>query len=792
VSKLYRVIVSSLLLTALLILGSCGNDDERVYEEDTCDCIPPGGSALQHLEAGIAVVDFNVPIGLSLAGLANRKTPSHPLSYLMGASMGSYDRLQVKAVTLDNGQDRLVIVRVPLCVVNDVLYARVIEEVCCRAGVDLAEKLWIGANHTHSGPARYFPVPSFLAELGGDSWFQPAVDAMVDSIASAVIDSMTNLQPAAIAIGLDEAFDTADEITKDRRCQDDPPMYKENRLFVARIDTAEGQPLAVLMGFATHGTMLNGWHYASDVMGWVEYMLQERYESPVEVLAFVTSGGDQSPQYTTGSGHHTLAKMEILGNLVADKAQVILEQLDPTRDFTFEMVAKRIPINREAIGYKPGEFGYYDPSTGEWRDFEMGAVGCGEHGMPEYGSIVDCNNPETSLIDGYLGHEVDLSIARLWMQPWLYTNIATIRLGTDMVLLFPGELTSHLATYAIQQAMQLYSLSHDRIHCFGYANDHQWYLLTEESWMQGGYETAVTMWGPKFGPWLADRVVELAEQLFTADKEDNVTGAPEPFTYEKTNAQSIQPEASDRTPRFLQQPAPSYERFETVDVQWSGGFSGIDYPRVTLQIFHQGVFEDVLLTTGRIFTDQDFRTILEYHPEPDFDTLEYPALRLHRWKFIWETTPEVQIGTYRIQITGVWWDGQSENTYALTSEPFMLSECRRLEGTDLAVEPVNETTYQITCRGWYPPIPGSYRLLHPEYAPDEWSPMESGSATVSIEVAGGIDEICVLTCSPQDEIFTGTFSKTQNSLEHEAYLGIGSLQDEWLNSNNNELGPIVF
>jgi hypothetical protein len=70
--------------------------------------------------------------------------------------------------------------------------------------------------------------------------------------------------------------------------------------------------------------------------------------------------------------------------------------------------------------------------------------------------------------------------------------------------------------------------------------------------------------------------------------------------------------------------------------------------------------------------------------------------------------------------------------------------------------------------------------------------VESGSATVSIEVAGGIDENCVLTWSPQEEIFTGTFSKTQNGLEHEAYLGIGSLQDEWLNSNNNDLCPIVF
>jgi hypothetical protein len=33
----------------------------------------------------------------------------------------------------------------------------------------------------------------------------------------------------------------------------------------------------------------------------------------------------------------------------------------------------------------------------------------------------------------------------------------------------------------------------------------------------------------------------------------------------------------------------------------------------------------------------------------------------------------------------VWWDGQSENIYALSSEPFVLSKCRRLDGTDLTV-----------------------------------------------------------------------------------------------------------
>jgi hypothetical protein len=145
-----------------------------------------------------------------------------------------------------------------------------------------------------------------------------------------------------------------------------------------------------------------------------------------------------------------------------------------------------------------------------------------------------------------------------------------------------------------------------------------------------------------------------------------------------------------------------------------------------------------------------------------------------------------------MQITGVWWYGLINIPYTLTSEPFVLSECQRLEATDLAVEAINETTYQITCRCWYPPIPGSYRLLHPDYAPEEWSPVESGSATIGIEVAGGIDETCVLAWNPQDGTFTGTFVKTQNGLGHEAFLRIGSLQDEWLNSNYNELGPVTF
>jgi hypothetical protein len=788
----YRYIFLLPLLIAAFVLDSCGNNGEKVDDEEECDCISPGGGPLSPLEAGVGITDLEVPVGISLAGFAKRKSPSHPLSDQLGASMGRYDRLQVKAVTLDNGQDRLVIVRAPLCAVNDVLYARVVDVVCERAGIDLTEKLWIGANHTHSGPARYFPVPFFLAEVGGDSWYQPAADAIVGSIADAIISSMNALKPAAIAIGVDEDFDPDDKVAQDRRCEDDPPPYKENRLFVARIDTAGGEPIAVILGYGTHGTVLGGRHYASDVLGWAEYMLQERYDSPVEVLAFSTSGGDQEPWDDQDKGHHKLARMEIIGNLVADKASTLLDTLVPAREFTFEMVSKRIPISRDEIGYKPGEFGSYNTSSGQWRDYQMGAIGCGEKDMSAHGSIVDCDNPSTSLLDGYLGPELELSLLSAWMQPWLYTHIAAVRLGADILLLFPGELTSSLATEAVKQAALTYNLPVDNVHCFGYANDHQWYLLTQESWMQGGYETAVTMWGPRFGPWIIDRTLKLAGQLFTAVDEDNVAGSPRPYYFEDHLFPPVEPEPSDREPQLIEQPDFSYQRLGTVEVRWSGGFSGTDDPRVTVQISQSGTFQEAVLPTGRVFTDQDFRTILEYEPVPDYDSLPYPDTRLQGWRFIWETTPEVPAGIYRLSLAGSWWDGGSAVPYELASASFTVSVCDRLRASDLAVVAVDENSYRITCRGWYPPNPEGYRLRHPEFAPDEWSPVEGGSAFISIEVEGGVDEGCEIFWSDKDGVFTGIFLKTQNGLLHRAILKPGSLTDEWKNRNDNETGPVVF
>jgi hypothetical protein len=756
-------------------------------------CANPGNNPLKPLEAGVAVGDLYAPVGLSLAGYGGRDQPSHPLSFYLGASTGRIDRLQVKAVTLDNGQDRLVIVRLPLVLIVDTVYQMVIEKVCELAQVDLTEKLWINVNHTHFGPGRFFPVPFFVAPAGGDAWYGPAVEGMVESIAETVIVSMESLEPAAIAIGLDENFDPNDRITFDRRCEDGPPSYKENRLLVARIDREDGSPLAVLLALAAHGTFTGGSRYSSDALGWMEYMLQERYDEPVEVMALNTSAGDQTPNYGVGNGQGSLAKMEILGNLVADKAQTLMSTMSPSRNFTFETAHRRFEISRSIIGYTRDEFGAYNPWNGDWYTFRMGALACGEIEMTDHGSISDCNNPSTQLIDGYLGCAVPLYALRIWMDPWLQVSLSSIRLGEHYLMLFPGELAANLAHDAIVAAAQAHGLDESNVHAFGYSNDAHFYLLTEASWYQGGYETSMSMWGPKFGPWVGDRLSDLTGQLLTPQDEDNISGAAPAYLHENHLFKPVEPELSDRIPQVLAQPSAEVDRFEIVTFEWSGGFTGVDNPSIVVEFEGAKGFEPAVLPTGRIFTDQDFRTILDYIPSPNYDALLHPAARLHKWRFTWETTPEVPAGIYRLRATGSWWKGAKAVDYELYSEPFEIIPNANLTASDLTVNPVGGDEYELSLKGWYPPLtPGSYRLRHPDYRPSDASPVESGTANVTIEVDGGTEESCLLTFDTATGLFTGSFSKTQTGLTHQAVLETGALSDAWGNLNGDSLAPIVF
>ncbi|MCC6158493.1 MAG: hypothetical protein IT350_10605 [Deltaproteobacteria bacterium] len=769
-------------------------EDDDTGDDDTAPPVcdeAPGGETLASLHAGVAVGELYAPVGISMGGYGARSGPRHPFAIMMGASTGYHDRPDVKAVTIDNGADRLVIARIPVALISATLYTRVLDEVCRLTGLNLSEKLWLSSTHSHSGPDHFYGLPVVLGISGMDTYDQRIEDRMAVSIARVIADSMANLVPAKMAVTLQAPFDPTNRLFRDRRCQNNPPEYKEDRMFLARIDREDGSPLAVLVGWGMHGTMAHSTLMTSDAPGAVEHGMESTFDTPVPVLFIQAAGGDSTP---VGSGYDLpeWQNLEHLGQRAADMIRDTYDDLTPTDDWTFEMVSKRVTITRDAIGYEDGEFGYHGLITGRFYEYKHGAWGCGERSFFEAeGSIVDCNDQETKMLDGYYGCYVPIH----WVEPWSWVldtaEIGVVRLGDYIMPLMPGELTSWLAKHLRESVETELVWPADKIAAFGYANDTQMYLLMDWDWMQGGYETSMNFWGPKFGEWLAGQNVDLATQLLTPEKENNEIGAParqrHPWPYSYVPAE-IEPGVL--AGEIITQAHATYERFDTVTFEWSGGYTALGSPRVTVERDDGAGFAPLLRPDGRTVTDATIDTLMQYAPEPDYETRGFPYQRRHRWRIDWELTAGTPSGMYRLKALGDGSDGDRTAPYTIYSRTFTVDVSTGLAVTDLAVTAMGGDEFRVSCRALMPPNPGGFRLRSMTASAGAWSSAEGGSIAATIHVSGFGDEPVMLEPVGGGN-YEGVFTRA-HAVAHAVSIAPGGVSDEYGNTNAQGLGPVAF
>ncbi|MCB1152543.1 hypothetical protein KDL45_02750 [bacterium] len=699
--------------------------------EASAQCVAPGGGPTTRLYANAAEGDLYSPVGISMAGYGGRDGVTHPFAKSIGGSSGWMDRPNVKAVTLDNGADRLVIARGTLVFVSDILYAKVIDKVCELSGVDLTEKLWLSGTHTHSGPSHFYPIPSLFGSAGFDVYDENVTQRIADSVASVIVASMEDLQPARFASTIRTPFDPTDRVTRKRRCESNPAT-KEDRVFFARIDREDGSPLAALMGWGMHGTLNGNELLNSDAPGAAEYGLEQTFDEPVPVLFLQGAGGDQSPT-PSQLGYRDQGQLEWLALEHGPRLRELWDSLSPSSNLTFEMVSKRLPISREAISYEDGEFGYSTyfglfPKDGEFVEYSEGAFYCGDPNLigyyAQYDSIADCNNLDTRLRDGYYG----CMIAGQWVPFWTFfikqTQISNVRLGDQILSLMPGELTSPLAAYLREQIADEAGWDPQNIAAFGYAQGSQLYLLRPWDWVQGGYETSMNFWGPKFGDWLAEQNASLAGQLTTPADEDNETGAPPPMVHPDKPADiSTELEKGRRAGRLIESPAAGYTRMESVELVWNGGYTGVDMPRVVVERQGEGgPFAPYLDRTGRVVSDAGLATRVTYTPVPNYDERRHPRPRRHEWHFTWETNHDDPAGIYRLRVTGKNYNGASVEDYEIVTDPFELIAADTLTAEVVSVTPLGGNVYDVKFRALYPPNPNGWRVRNVDYAPFEAAP----------------------------------------------------------------------
>jgi neutral ceramidase len=245
------------------------------------------------LLAFTAIATAQAPAQVFKAGAARRDiTPREPLPmWGYGArhatlSMGTLDPLYAEALVIQAGERKLAIVGLDLGrSPAEASLQRIRQRVKSEAGVEYS---FIAGSHTHHGP-----VLELTNEEGkGKGRFDAALryyHEMEDAIVAAIVEANSKLAPAKMAIGSIQL----EGFNRNRHTKQ-AVKPSDRDLAVMRFDDATGKPIAILVNFTAHPTMVSGatLRFSADYVGAMKTEVEKA--TGARVIFMQGAAGDQS------------------------------------------------------------------------------------------------------------------------------------------------------------------------------------------------------------------------------------------------------------------------------------------------------------------------------------------------------------------------------------------------------------------------------------------------------------------------------------------------------------------
>ena len=745
-----RLLAVSALLACTICLGLAGCNDGS-------DNLEPGPSDLQ---ASVVHSYLQMPANGAMGGFGDRvddfpgaQTDPRVVDFFFNAR-GMMQRLSLKALLLENGLRRVIMLRLPLIYSTDLLRDTIIENVAAETGEDIRYELFLGATHSHHAPARWYETPDPFGQVGMDSFQQAMFIQLTDELTRLTLEVMAAERvPVTFSFGANDNFDPEDRVNEDRRQEDDnlyfhqngilcapadaacqavaEPVTKDPRLHIVRLDRIDGSPFAIIANLPVHGTAMGGsnQYMTEDAPGLIEAKTEELFVTEglgeVTVMLMQGTAGNVAPG-RSDAGHDETQRMEALGITAAGHIAELYQSLPAGKTrIDIEYFPKRFPISRDLIGYTDDEF-----VNGDFV-YTRGALLCSEN------YDADDGVPETKMALNEIDCLVDLATVEGLLGPitmFDQTTVSVMRLGELYIIGLPGEATTPLGMEIHRRMSERYGIGRENSVIYAYANAHQFYLLLEDDWLQGGYEAGFNIWGPRLGNYLSDVLEDLIEPATTPELEDPLDYDEIPQLEQvdwanlRRNDVAFDVYATPSAGNPLSQPE-DVQRLEIVEFTWEGGDPMIDLPHVWLEVDDGiGGFVPVTRADGTVMSDKGYELWL-LHVQ-DGQQSEWTA----RYEFM-AYEPEA---TYRFAYWGrlLMQPGGGTEMYGSAESPLYSAAFSLSRRTSLAFIDAEATGTTVTATLGYPLVEGAYRLRnmdYPESAPD---PLLGGEATVTVSIGG--------------------------------------------------------
>ena len=238
---------------------------------------------------------------------------------------GVHDRIYVRALVLDNGTTSAAIVAADLVEFGDTSQVR--RRIEKEIGIPTAHIL-ITASHDHNAPRVGTVTPGATAQVGGpvtEIYTQMVYDRIIDAVRQA----KAALQPAQVGVGRGTAnVNTNRDVftTEGWKLGENPDGPSEKTVWVIKLESLAGEPLAILINYAVHAVVLGPENrlVTGDIAGAVESYVERAYQDKVVALWTIGAAGDQNPRYVDHGPDHRENEadyqvMDALGRILGEE-----------------------------------------------------------------------------------------------------------------------------------------------------------------------------------------------------------------------------------------------------------------------------------------------------------------------------------------------------------------------------------------------------------------------------------------------------------------------------------------
>ena len=256
------------------------------------------------------------------------------------------DHLYARAIYLDNGHDRAVLLNADVGAISTVITNRVSEQISHELNVP-ASNILISATHDHSA---IFGGPPALTGGQPNAPAKSFEEKLVSGLEKAAKQAHQAMQPARIGYGAGKLYlnvnrDAIDEQTRLWAQEPNLEYPSDKTLAVIKVESLDGQLIAVYMNYAMHANslFLNGM-VSGDFPGEAQRYLERTFGKAVAIW---TSGaaGDQNPLYWRAD--HVIEQARIRAIMEAEHVDVGTATMHAM--FVGNPAADKVPVDPVAM-----------------------------------------------------------------------------------------------------------------------------------------------------------------------------------------------------------------------------------------------------------------------------------------------------------------------------------------------------------------------------------------------------------------------------------------------------------